>query len=241
MLCIPPRVQVSSSHSYSRARSLTARAAGLAAIAGLLVLTFGSAASAAAPEPEPAQASISAPIPTPTEALPVTYPRLSGGFHVGVSGGPYDGQFVFGGLVGVRLGARFSRVFALYGDLTGQVLTSGGQSAADVPEGAAVTRSTPPIVFAVPTGSVLFALRPHRALELDLGPTVGFEVPRSSSSGGLYARVGGTFRLALALRPSQVPDEAHLHYAPAVRVSALASDAGPLVTVSLELLGFHWY
>ena len=241
MLCVPPLVQV----MFSRARFRTARAVGLAVTAFVLALALalacGSEASAAASEPEAVPTPVPAPIPTPSEAPPVTYPRLSGGFHLGVSGGTYDGSFVFGGLVGARLGARFSRVFGLYGDLSAQVLTSGGQSAVDVPEGAPVTRSSAPIVFAVPTGSVLFALRPHRALELDLGPTVGFEVPRSSSSGGLYARVGGTFRLALALRPSQVPDEAHLHYTPAVRVSALASDAGPLVTVSLELLGFHWY
>lgn len=249
MLCFSPRVQVSRSRSRagsrSRARSLSTRAAGLAASAFLAALTFGRAAAAAEPEPAPLVASASpasspAPAP-PDQAPPVTFPRLSGGFHLGVSGGTYDGSFVFGGLAGARLGARFSRVFGLYGDLSAQVLTSGGQSAADVPEGAAVTRPSAPIVFAVPTGSVLFALRPHRALELDLGPTVGFEVPRASSTGGLYARAGGTFRLALALRPGRTPDEAHLHYTPAVRVSALASDAGPLVTVSLELLGLHWY
>lgn len=243
MLCVPPLVQV----TFSRALFRTARAVGLAVTAFVLALAFafalacGSEASAAASEPEAVPTPVPAPIPTPTEAPPETFPRLSGGFHLGVSGGTYDGSFVFGGLAGARLGARFSRVFALYGDLSAQVLTSGGQSAVDLPEGAGVSLPSAPIVFAVPTGSVLFALRPHRALELDLGPTVGFEVPRSSSSGGLYARVGGTFRLALALRPSQVPDEAHLHYTPAVRVSALASDAGPLVTVSLELLGFHWY
>ena len=241
MLCFSPRVQVSFSRlragSRSRARSLSTRAAGLAASAFLAALTFGRAAAAGEPEPAPIAASV----PTPTEAQPSTFPRLSGGFHLGVSGGTYDGSFVFGGLAGARLGARFSRVFGLYGDLSAQVLTSGGQSAVDVPEGAPVTRSSAPIVFAVPTGSVLFALRPHRALELDLGPTVGFEVPRAISSGGLYARAGGTFRLALALRPGQTADEAHLHYTPAVRVSALASDAGPLVTVSLELLGLHWY
>lgn len=239
MLRFSPR-RLTSPRGYSRssARSLTTRTRGLAALAllvVLVVLAFEGAAAAAAPEPAPT------PSPTPTEAPQVTFPRLSGGFHLGAGGGTYDGSFVFGGLAGARLGARFSPFFALYGDLSTHVLTSGGQSAVDVPEGAAVTRRSAPIVFAVPTGSVLFALRPHRALELDLGPTVGFEAPRSSSNGGLYARVGGTFRLALALRPSQVPDEAHLHYTPAIRVSALASDAGPLVTVSLELLGFHWY
>ncbi len=236
MLRVSPR-GLKSSRGYSRssARSLATRTRGLAALALLVVLTFEGAAAAAAPEPAPT------PSPTPTEAPQVTFPRMSGGFHLGAGGGTYDGSFVFGGLAGARLGARFSPFFALYGDLSTQVLTSGGQSAVDVPEGAAVTRRSAPIVFAVPTGSVLFALRPHRALELDLGPTVGFEAPRSGSNGGLYARVGGTFRLALALRPSQVPDEAHLHYTPAVRVVALASDAGPLVTVSLELLGFHWY